>query len=183
MKKIILGLMLLGLLQISCDEPTPHIIFPPEDTTANNNNVYKSDNSGGSIPGLDAEVIDYTLPNEYQNKSQLFRDSTIVMSWSSAGFKNAKHFIRFFEQFQWDVMDRNKEKIAARIQFPLRDYKTKAEFYRHFDSIFAPTFVEQVLHQNPSEIFRNKKGAMLGNDGQIWMKPKGSTYVIFEVNP
>ena len=33
MKKFILGMMALGLLQVACDEPTPHIIFPPEDST------------------------------------------------------------------------------------------------------------------------------------------------------
>ena len=183
MRNFILALLSLGFVATACQEPTVHIVFPPEDTTKSEGGFKVKDDYEGSIPGLDAKVIDYTLPNEYQNKSQLFRDSTIVMSWTQAGFPNAKRFIKFFEHFQWDVMDRNKDKIASLIQFPLRDYKTKKEFLKNFDSIFSPPFVEAILHQDPKEIFRNKKGAMLGNDGQIWMKPTGASYVIFEINP
>ncbi|MCF8253122.1 MAG: hypothetical protein K9H61_04565 [Bacteroidia bacterium] len=183
MKLSVITLLAMGLLLFACDEPTPHVVFDEVDSTKIEIPKVSNDNYEGTIPGMDAKVIDYTLPNPYQHKPQLFRDSTIATSWDDAGFPNAKYFVKFFKTFQWDVMDRNKEKIAGMIQFPLRDFKDKKTFMSKFDSIFAPDFVEEILNQDPMEIYRDKKGAMIGDDGQIWFRMIKGKYKITEINP
>jgi hypothetical protein len=181
MRNLLLVFICSGMLLWACNEPIAHIELRADSTKITR--TYKSRATGGSIPGLNAEVIDYTLANPYQSKRQLFRDSTICMSWDQAGFPNAKRFITFFEHFQWDVMDRNKERIAGLISFPIPGYPSRADFIRDFDLIFGPEFVEQILHQNPMEIYRNKAGAMIGNDGQLWFQIRGGQYKIVRINP
>lgn len=140
------------------------------------------DDYEGSIPYLDSKVIDNQLPDEYQSKPQPTRDGIVIMSWDEAGFKNARHFITFIKEFQFLVKDRNKEKIADYIKFPLRNIKTRKEFIENFDAIFHQSFTEEVLYQNPNEIYRDKNGAMIGKDGQLWFKPFGKTYKIVSIN-
>ncbi len=176
-------IVLLALLSMSCEDPIPHVLFDEQDTVPVSSSYKIRDDYEGTIPGMDAKVIDYTLPNPYQHIPQLFRDSTIATSWDEAGFPNAKAFIIFFKTFQWDVKDRNKEKIASMIKFPLRDYPNKGSFLKNFDSIFAPDFVMEVLDQDPMEMYRDKKGAMVGEDGQIWFKIINGKYKIIEINP
>lgn len=178
---LILSILLLG----ACEEPIPHVLIDNNDTIPKSGASVsiKRDNYGGKIPGLDAKVIDYTLPNPYQHKKQLFRDSTVATSWDDAGFPNAKDFIRFFKTFQWVVMDKDGEKIASMIEFPLRQYKTKEAFLKDFDKMFGPDFINEILDQDPLEIYRDGKGAMIGDDGQIWFKMIRGQYRIIEINP
>ncbi len=172
----------LGTL-VSCEDNTVRVKFFDQDTVkqVTSDGVGKNDYEG-SIPYLDSKVIDYTLPDEYQHKSQLLRNGITVMSWDKAGFKNAKQFIKFFEQFQFAVQDRNKEKIATYIKFPLQNIATKKEFIENFEAIFYPEFADEIIQQNPSEIYRDERGAMIGKDGQLWFKPVGSSYKIVAIN-
>lgn len=183
MKKIMLVLGTLVLFASACDEPIPHVLIDDLDSSSVEAPKKAMDDYEGTIPGLDAKVIDYTLPNPYQHTKQLFRDSTVAPSWDDAGFPNAKAFVIFFKNFQWEVKDRDKEKIASYIDFPIRIAKSKKEFLRDFDSIFSPEFVLEVSDQDPSEIYRDQKGAMIGHDGQIWFKMKKGRYRIIEINP
>lgn len=184
MKRIKSILAVVLFIFVACEEPIPHVLIDDTDSTLAVLPTNKSvDDYDGTIPGMDAKVIDYTLPNPYQHVPQLFRDSTVAPSWDDAGFPNAKVFILFFKNFQWEVGDRNKEKIASYIDFPIRIAKDKKAFLRDFDSIFSPEFVQEISDQNPMEIYRDKKGAMIGNDGQIWFKMKNGKYRIIEINP
>lgn len=183
MRKISLAVLAFVFVLTACEEPIPHVLFDEADTVKVASKVVAKDNYEGDIPGMDAQVIDYTLPNPYQHVKQLFRDSTVATSWDEAGFPNAKAFIIFFKNFQIDVMDRKKEKIASVIKFPLRDYKDSKAFLRNYDSIFGQDFVTEVLDQDPLEIYRDKKGAMIGEDGQIWFKMINGKYRIIEINP
>ncbi len=183
MKQLLPALFLSLLITTSCEDNTPHVIYNEEDTTVVANENSTADNYIGTIPGMDAEVIDYTTPNPYQHKSQLFRDSTQSMSWDEAGFPDGKSFILFFKQFQFEVIDRKKDVIADYIQFPVRGFKNRNAFINSFDSVFGKEFVEEIIHQDPMEIYRNKNGAMIGEDGQLWFKMIGGTYKIFEINP
>jgi hypothetical protein len=183
MKKCILACFSFLTFVIACEEPIPHVLIDDLDSTVVESTTKSVDNYEGTIPGLDAKVIDYTLPNPYQHKKQLLRDSTIALSWDDAGFPNAKDFIIFFKNFQWEVGDRDKEKIASYIDFPIRTVKNKSEFLKDFDAIFSPEFVLEIADQDPSEIYRDEKGAMIGNDGQIWFKMIKGRYRIIDLNP
>jgi hypothetical protein len=134
------------------------------------------------IPSLDYQPESTELPNEYQNKSQLFIDSTVSMCWSDAGFKNGNAAIKFYQNLQLNIKFNEKEAIANLIDFPLRDKLTKADFLKNYDRIFHKEFKRELLEQNPFELYRNKNGCMAGNDGQLWFKPEGKSYRIFELN-
>jgi hypothetical protein len=182
MKQTFFLLLVFSLTVFACDEPIPHIVFntidsiPPVDTIT-------GDNYDGKTPVVDELVIDYTTPDPYQHVPQLFLDSTLSSSWDDAGFPNAKDFQAFYQTFQWDVMDRNKEKISALILYPLPGYKDNKAFLRNFDSIFSPDFVEAIVQQKPEEIYRNKYGAMAGEDGQVWFRLIKGRYRIVKINP
>jgi len=134
------------------------------------------------IPYLHSPITDNQLPDEYQNKTQVFAEGTISQSWNKAGFKNANHFKRFLQKFQIMVRDRKKEEIVRLIKFPLPNLKDKKEFMNNYDLIFNHTYERAIIDQNPKEIFRDKNGAMVGADGQVWFKPKGDSYVIVNIN-
>lgn len=181
--KLLIWVVLGYSIFTACEDDRVRVKFFDQDTVKQAAPVSSGKNDyEGSIPYLDSKVIDYTLPDEYQHKEQLLRIGITVMSWDKAGFKNAKHFIKFFEQFQFAVKDQNKEKIASYIKFPLDNIKTKKEFLDNFDAIFYPEFTEEILMQNPSEIYRDNRGAMIGKDGQLWFKPVGSGYKIIAIN-
>ena len=183
MKKLVPIALLVVIGMFSCNEDVPHIIIPPSDDTVEVVKARVINNYDGEIPGLDAKVIDYTLPNPYQHKSQVLFDSSVATSWDDAGFSDAKKFIIFFKNFQLEVIDRNKASIASKIDFPLRNFKSKEAFIKNFDSIFMPDFVEAILDQDPMEIYRDEKGAMIGSDGQLWFKLKKGGYRIVALNP
>jgi len=135
------------------------------------------------IPHLDYTAENNELPNAYQNKQQLFIDSTICVSWSNAGFKNGNNAIKFYQNLQLNIKYDEKEQIARQIKFPLRDFTTKKEFLASYYKIFTPEYKRELLEQNPLELFRNKDGCMAGNDGQLWFKPNGKgSFIIFELN-
>lgn len=183
MKKILPIALFVIAGMLSCNEDVPHIIIPPSEDTVEAVKPRVINDYDGEIPGLDAKVIDYTLPNPYQHKSQVLFDSSVATSWDDAGFPDAKKFIIFFKNFQLEVIDRNKNSIANKIDFPLRNFKTKEAFLKSFDSIFMPDFVEAILDQDPMEIYRDEKGAMIGSDGQLWFKLKKGGYRITAINP
>ncbi len=134
-------------------------------------------------PHLNYTAENNELPNVYQNRKQLFIDSTVCMSWSDAGFKNGNAAIKFYQNLQLNIKYDEKEQVAKHIKFPLRDMTTKKEFLANYFKIFTPEYKRELLEQNPFELFRNKNGCMAGNDGQLWFKPNGKGgFIIFELN-
>lgn len=183
MKRISLVIILAALFAVSgintsCNDHNEKFLY--QDTSKYIIEIAKTKpyDYDAKIPGLDAKVYDTELPNMYQHKSQLFRDSTMCMSWDEAGFTNANRFINFFKNFQFLVKQNNKKEIAKLMQFPTRNFRTKEEFIENYDNVFFGTYRQEIVDQNPDEIFRNKFGAMIGNDGQLWFKPQGRSYLI-----
>ncbi len=142
----------------------------------------KKMNYDPKTPQLNYIAEDIELPNEYQSKSQLFNDSTVCMSWSNAGFENGNKAIKFYKSLQLNIKYDEKEEIAKFIKFPLRDKTTKKDFLANYFKIFTPEYKQELLEQKPFELYRNKNGCMAGNDGQLWFKPKGNSFIIFELN-
>ena len=82
----------------------------------------------------------------------------------------------FVVTLQKTVQDDSPEKIAPLIQFPLRvnaatgknHSVTARRFTAEYGQIFTPVVKAAILRQELDEIFRNSKGAMLGN-GEVWI--------------
>jgi hypothetical protein len=180
--KFILLMIAIGSALCGCDE-NKVILYHDNDTTNYTTSSGKRPNDyNAKIPGLNAQVVDYTLPNEYQHESQLFPDTTIVMSWDDAGFKNANAFIEYFKQIQLLIKDDKKEELASHLDFPLKNLASRKEFIENYDKIFDDAFKYEVLKQDPNMMFRNNFGALAGHDGQMWFKPKGGSYKIIAIN-
>jgi len=168
---------------VACNTRTERFDYTNPDSSDHNYRAStKKPDYSWAPPTPKPPIIDNELPNEYQHKKQLFLDSTVSPAWDEAGFKNANKFINFFKQFQLLVRDDRKEDIARLIKFPLRNLKNKKEFLEHYDEIFNPEFKREIKEQAPLEIYRDKNGAMIGNDGQLWFKPKGDGFVIVVMN-
>jgi hypothetical protein len=180
--KFILTFMVIGSTLYGCDDNKVVLYHDIDNTNYTINNGIRPNYYNAKIPGLNAQVIDYTLPNEYQNKSQLFPDSSLVISWDAAGFKNANAFLKYFKQIQLLIRDGNKEEIANHINFPLKNLSNKKEFLENYDKIFDEVFKYEVLNQDPNFMFRNNFGALAGHDGQLWFKPKGGSYTVIAMN-
>ncbi len=179
---LILSIAIIIITLTSCDD-NKVILYNNADTTDYTINTgRKPSDYNAKIPGLNAQVIDYTLPNEYQHKSQLFPDTTLVMSWDAAGFKNANAFLKYFKQIQLLVRADKKDELAKHINFPLKNLASKKEFLDNYDKIFDEAFKYEVLNQDPNFMFRNSLGALAGHDGQMWFKPKGSSYTIVNIS-
>lgn len=185
MKKIgnfILSMIAIGTTLYGCDDNKVILYHDNDTTNYTTNSGIRSVDYNAKIPGLNAQVVDYTLPNEYQHKSQLFPDSTLVMSWDAAGFKNANSFLKYFKQIQLLIRADNKEELSKHISFPLKNLASKKEFLENYDKIFDEAYRYEVLNQDPSFIFRNNFGALAGHDGQMWLKPKGGSFTIIAMN-
>ena len=180
--KFILSMMVIGSALYGCDDNKVTLYHDNDTTNYTINNGIKPSDYNAKIPGLNAQVIDYTLPNEYQHKSQLFPDTTLVMSWDAAGFKNANAFLKYFKQIQLLIRADKKEELAKHISFPLKNLATKKEFLDNYDKIFDEAFKYEVLNQDPNFMFRNNFGALAGQDGQMWFKPKGGSYTVVAMN-
>lgn len=82
----------------------------------------------------------------------------------------------FVVTLQKAVQDDSPEKVAPLIQFPLRvnaatgknHSVTARRFTAEYGKIFTPAVKSAILQQAPDEVFRNSKGAMLGN-GEVWI--------------
>lgn len=172
---------LAGTLSLASCNNNDGWVFVDKDTTDWTYH-YKTPNYDPKYPDLGGPILENELENEYQHKKQVFIDSTVCMSWSDAGFVSGNRMIKFFQNFQFLVKDRNKEGIAALIKFPLRSIQTRKEFMDSFDYIFDETVTEEVFEQNPFELYRDKNGCMAGNDGQVWFKPTGKSFQIVDIN-
>jgi hypothetical protein len=180
MKNFIL-LLVVGAIFLNPSCKNENQLLGLVDTVEWKANIVKM-NYDPKTPRLNYIPEDLELPNEYQNKTQVFIDSTICMSWSKAGFVSGNKAIKFYKNLQLHIKYEEKEQIANLIQFPLRDKTTKKEFLANYYKIFTPEFKQELLEQKPFELYRNNNGCMAGNDGQLWFKPKGNSFIIFELN-
>jgi hypothetical protein len=82
---------------------------------------------------------------------------------------------KFAREFQDALAKRDVDRVATLVKFPLRintqGAKTlpigKAQLVKEFDLIFSRDVMEQVLHQDPADLFQNYRGVMFGN-GAVW---------------
>ena len=83
--------------------------------------------------------------------------------------------LKFAREFQDALANRDVDRVATLVKFPLRVntqgaitlHIGKAQFVKEFDVIFTNAVKKQVLDQDPADLFQNYQGVMFGN-GAVW---------------
>jgi hypothetical protein len=83
---------------------------------------------------------------------------------------------RFVRELQQALRGNDKTWLADHVRYPLRYYgrkdsliRDRSAFMRRYSSIFSDRLKSIVLAQDPSSLFENWQGIMIGN-GQIWIR-------------
>jgi len=133
-----------------------------------------------SVPPDVSQAAPYAL--QLQAQDTVFEDGTVPSSWQDAGFNDPAGFKRFLLRFKEWVRTDNADSVAAYIDFPIKGYKTAAQFKAQYATVFDSSLKAVVAQQRLDRIFRNYEGAMLG-DGQLWFADQeGKGYRIIAIN-
>lgn len=122
------------------------------------------------------------LPEELKDDS-VFADGSKPTSWENAGFTDPKGFKLFLKQLQQYVMLNDKEKLAATLNYPLKNpaIKNAEEFIKQYDTYFTRDVKMSFALVNFNQVFRNDTGAMT-NGGKVWFQQVGKDFKITAIN-
>lgn len=123
-----------------------------------------------------------TIQQQLAAQDTLFEDGSTPASWENAGFKDPRAFKLFVVKLKEWVQTDNADSIAAHIHFPLKRAKTPADFKKKYPQIFDAKLKAVVASQRLDRIFRNYQGAMIGNNGEIWINELPAGYTIIAIN-
>lgn len=81
----------------------------------------------------------------------------------------------FARQFQAALSQRDAQRVVTLVKFPLRvnverskpRRLSRAQLLQDFDAVFPQRVVDEVLTQDPTQLFHNYQGVMFGN-GVVW---------------
>jgi len=136
---------------------------------------------GGALR-FESEKLLNTIRSSHSIYSQIHADDiewdgTVPTSWQTATIADPTSFKLFMLKFKEMVANNDIAGISALIKFPIRNLENRAEFKSQFYNIFDDEMRESVSSQRLDQIFRNSKGASIGN-GQVWFQQAGQKYKI-----
>ena len=108
-------------------------------------------------------------------------DGTVPTGWSTASITNPKDFKLFLIRFKGMVANNDIDALANLVQYPLKEIKNKADFKASFSRLFSDSLKDAVDDQRLDRIYRNNKGAMIGNE-HLWFKQFGNSYKIVSID-
>lgn len=108
-------------------------------------------------------------------------DGTVPTSWQTATIADPTSFKLFMLKFKEMVAKNDIAGISGLIRYPIRNLENRAEFKSQFYNIFNDEMREAVSAQRLDQIFRNSKGASIGN-GHVWFQQVGQKYKITELS-
>ncbi len=112
----------------------------------------------------------------------IFVDGSRPTSWEIAGITDVKGLKLFIKQLQQWVVDNNKEKLSAIVQYPLNKYmKTREDLLTYYDAVFTKEVKLSFATINFSQLFRNEKGVMT-DGGRVWLNQQGKEFKITAIN-
>ncbi len=90
-------------------------------------------------------------------------------------FGEHERYLAFFQELKDAVIRDDRKAVAGLIHYPLDVFagrrrtvvRTPAELLKRYHEVFNPNVIRAVTAQEPSALFANWQGVMLGN-GQIW---------------
>lgn len=123
-----------------------------------------------------------TITAREATDDSIFDDGSIPVKWKNAGITNSRNFKLFLKQMQLWIMYNDKAQLASTVRYPLKDIGTAAELISRYDSVFTKDVKLSFATINFSQVFRNDKGAMIG-DGKVWFAQEGNDFRIIAINP
>lgn len=123
------------------------------------------------------------VPAASLQDDSVFADGSIPTSWENAGFSDPVAFKQFLQQLQQWVASDRKDSVADALDYPLRNPKIKdqQQFLGQYDTYFNERVKKALREQNLRQVFRNARGAMIGN-GELWFTQEGNRFKITAIN-
>ena len=119
-----------------------------------------------------AEVIDSNMlasPQEMID-NDLLADGSKPIAWSAAGINDPNQLKIFIKFIRFWVEKGNVDSIAAHIAYPLThpNIKSSSDFIKNYHQYFNSKVINALHNQKLPQIYRNNKGARIGN-GELWI--------------
>lgn len=120
-----------------------------------------------------AEVIDSNMivaPEEMVD-DESFAVNSSSTKWATAGITDPNQLKIFIKFLRFWVDKRNIDSIAAHIEYPLShpNIQTPQDFINNYHRYFDSKVINALRNQKLPQIYRNNKGARIGN-GELWIK-------------
>ncbi|MBI4804772.1 MAG: hypothetical protein HY795_06020 [Desulfovibrio sp.] len=100
----------------------------------------------------------------------------------------------FLILLQKAIIENDRDALASVVHYPVRingskkdgtafrfSVKTKDQFLKHYEYIITKKVKQDILDQDPYEVFQNYQGFMVGS-GSLWMRPYNGTPLIYAIN-
>ena len=124
----------------------------------------------------------YENPDDGEYTDEVFYfNGTSPTSWAIAGISNSRSFKDFYMRFRNMVKLNDKDQIANYIYYPLGSTKDESDFVKNYDKIFTKDIKTAIQTQKVRQLFRDKRGIMIG-DNHLWFKQIKGEYKIVTIN-
>lgn len=108
-------------------------------------------------------------------------EGTVPTGWVTATIQDPIEFKMFLIRFKAMVENDDVNSLASLVRYPMKDIKSKADFLTNYNRLFSDDVKAVVAEQRLDRIFRNSRGAMLG-DGDVWFQQLGNDFKIIHIN-
>jgi len=155
----------------------------PETPNSNDSiiSVYRINPNGTSLivkSDTMAVVPQIAMPDDGEYSDEVFYyNGNSPKSWIVAGINDSRRFKDFYMQFRNMVKLNDKDQIANYINYPLGIIKDESDFVKNYDKIITNTVRNAILGQKIRQLYRDKRGVMIGDD-QLWFKQINGAYKI-----
>jgi hypothetical protein len=123
----------------------------------------------------------FSAPDDGEYSDEIFYfNGNMPTSWAIAGISNPRAFKDFYMQFRNMVKLNDKDQIANYIKFPLGNIKDEPDFIKNYEKIFSKDIRNAVLGQKIRQLYRDKRGVMIG-DNLLWFKQINGNYKIIYI--
>jgi hypothetical protein len=151
-------------------------------TVSCNQNKKTSAEKKDSGSAIDSNLIGIPVTNPDLDDDSIFDDGSKPTAWDVAGITRVHALKIFIKDLQYLVANDNQEEISKVIRYPLNStIKTKSDFLANYNKIITPKIKDALTKANLKQLFRNYKGAMIG-DGAVWIAQEGKDFKIIAIN-
>ncbi len=114
----------------------------------------------------------------------VFADGSVPVSWANAGIDRPLDLKRFIKRLKDWVANDQRDSVAAVLAYPLTNppVRNRQVFLSAYDKYISRSVKEALRRQPLNQIFRNSRGAMIG-DGHLWLAETATGYEIIAINP
>jgi len=132
---------------------------------------------GGAVkyesPQLKKQLSENALWSDQIYADDLEWEGIVPTSWGTATINDPASFKTFMIYFKELVRKNEVAAIADLVQFPLKDIETKDQFMDNYTNVMTGEIREAVKNQRLDRIYRDRKGAVIGEDELVFREMNG----------